>query len=108
MMKASETRKSERDRQHIRDGELETMQWENQQEINEMVKGWGKDMSLTSKQLEEYVLRDGLSELDLQTLQLKRWLQEKRYSQAYVTVGDLIKLLHGLRRPIKNLEGKSK
>lgn len=67
-----------------------------------------KSVCLTSKQLEQYVLADGLSELDLQISQLKRWLQEKRYSQAYVKVGDLIKLLHGLRRPIKNLEGKSK
>ena len=61
-------------------------------------------MTLTPRELEQYVLGDGLSELDLQISHLKKWLQEKRYSQAYVAVGDLIKLLHGLRRPIKNLE----
>lgn len=92
-MKASERRKRERDRQHIHEAEVERLQFDNQQE--------------SARALEKYVLNDGLSELDLQISQLKRWLQEKRYSQAYVKVGDLIKLLHWLRRPIKNLEGKT-
>lgn len=59
---------------------------------------------MDTAQVEEYVLEVGLAQLDVLVAQLKRWVQEKRYGAAYVTVGDLLNLLHGIRQPIKNLE----
>jgi len=41
--------------------------------------------------------------LDVQMKQLKRWVAEKRWSEAYVRIGDIIRLLQGIRKVVDRL-----
>jgi len=55
------------------------------------------------KEIDEYLLNDGFNELDVQMKQLKRWVAEKRWSEAYVRIGDIIRLLQGIRKVVDRL-----
>lgn len=59
---------------------------------------------LTPEELDHFVLGRGLAQIEVKNAELTRSIKEEHYGQAYVTIGDLIDLLHGLRRIVKNLE----
>lgn len=61
---------------------------------------------MNSREVDRFVLADGLRELDVQMEQFKRWIERERWSEAYVRGWDLIKVINGIRRVIARLEKK--
>lgn len=56
------------------------------------------------EELDEYLIADGLNELEIQMGQLKSWISRKRWGEVYVRIGSMVKLLQGIHNVVKRKE----
>lgn len=59
---------------------------------------------MKEREMDIIVLRDGLSELDLQVKLLKSWVEKEVWAEAWVHARNLEKLMQGIRKVFTRLQ----